>query len=120
MALLEIGTATLKYQGLPEQVTGLRVTTNFLPLFGARTIQGRGFTAEDGAGAARLPAMVLTNAFWKSRFGGDPNIVGRKLECNGELYTVIGVLTPEFQQPLPADLYVPWPLAERPERWPER
>ena len=112
MALLEVGTGTLTGVGEPEQVTGLRVTTNFLSMLGARTVLGRGFTAAEGAGQARYPVAVLTNGYWKRRFGGDPRVIGRAFAMNSEPYTVIGVLTPDFWQPLPSDLYVPWPVAQ--------
>jgi putative ABC transport system permease protein len=81
-------------------------------MLGARTILGRTFTAAEGAGQARYPVAVLTNGFWKSRFASDPNIIGRAFTMNSEQYTVIGVLAPVFWQPLPSDLYVPWPVAE--------
>ena len=112
MSLLEVGTGTLTGEGEPEQVTGLRVTTNFLSMLGARTVLGRGFTAAEGAGQARYPVAVLTNGFWKRRFGADPNVIGRTFSMNSEPYTVIGVLAADFRQPLPSDLYVPWPVAE--------
>jgi putative ABC transport system permease protein len=112
MALLEPGTGTLTGDGEPEQVTGLRVTTNFLSMLGARTVLGRGFTAAEGAGTARYPVAVLTNGFWKRRFGSDPHVIGRTFFLNSEPYTVIGVLTSDFWHPLPTDLYVPWPIAQ--------
>jgi len=112
MALLEVGTGTLTGEGEPEQVTGLRVTTNFLSMLGARTVLGRGFMEAEGAGKARYPVAVLANGFWKRRFASDPRVIGRTLFMNSEPYTVIGVLAPDFYHPLPADLYVPWPVAE--------
>ena len=112
MTLLEVGTGTLTGDGEPEQVVGLRVTTNFLSMLGARTVLGRGFTAAEGEGKARYPVAVLTNGFWKHRFGADPNVVGKTFIMNSEPYTVIGVLTADFWQPLPSDIYVPWPVAE--------
>ncbi len=112
MALLEVGTGTLTGEGEPEQVVGLRVTTNFLTMLGARTVLGRGFTAAEGAGKARAPVAVLTNGFWKRRFASDPSVLGRIFTMNSEPYTVIGVLAPDFWQPLPADLYVSWPVAQ--------
>ncbi len=112
MALLEVGTGTLTGDGEPEQVVGLRVTTNFLSMLGARTVLGRGFTAGEGEGQARYPVAVLTNGFWKRRFGSDPRVIGRTFYMNSEPYTVIGVLAPDFWQSLPTDLYVPWPVAQ--------
>jgi putative ABC transport system permease protein len=112
MALLEVGTGTVTGDGEPEQVTGLRVTTNFLSMLGARTVLGRAFTAAEGAGQARYPVAVLTNGYWKRRFGADPGVIGRTFIMNSEPYSVIGVLAADFWQPLPSDLYVPWPVAE--------
>jgi len=112
MALLEVGTGTVTGEGEPEQVTGLRVTTNFLSMLGARTVLGRGFTAAEGAGQARYPVAVLANGYWKRRFGSDPRIIGRSFTMNSEPYTVIGVLSPDFYHLLPTDLYVPWPIAQ--------
>ena len=112
MALLEVGTGTLTGGGEPQQVAGLRVTTNFLSMLGARTVLGRRFTEAEGAGQARYPVAVLTNSFWKSRFGSDPKVIGRTFLMNSEPYTVIGVLAPDFWEPLPSDLYVPWPIAQ--------
>jgi len=112
MALLEVGTGTVTGGGEPEQVTGLRVTTNFLSMLGARTVLGRNFTAAEGAGQARFPVAVLTNGYWKRRFGADPGVIGRTFIVNSEPYTVIGVIAADFWQPLPSDLYVPWPIAQ--------
>ena len=112
MSLLEVGTGTVTGVGEPEQVVGLRVTTNFLSMLGARTVLGRGFTAAEGAGQARYPVAVLSNGYWKRRFASDPGVIGRTFILNSEPYTVIGVLAPKFWHPLPADMFVPWPNAE--------
>ncbi len=112
MTLLEVGTGTLTGGGEPEQVLGLRVTTNFLSMLGARTVLGRGFTAAEGEGKARYPVAVIANGFWKRRFGGDAAVIGKTFVLNSEPYTVIGVLAADFWQPLPSDVYVPWPVAE--------
>src|ERR1035437_8545478 len=112
MALLEVGTGTVTGEGEPEQVVGLRVTTNMLSMLGAHTVLGRGFTAAEGAGQARDPGAGLTHGYWKRRFASDPLVIGRTFVMNSEPYTVIGVLAPGFWQPLPSDLFVPWPVAE--------
>jgi putative ABC transport system permease protein len=112
MGLLEVGTGTVTGLGDPEQVTGLRVTTNFLSMLGAHTVLGRDFTAAEGAGQARFPVAVLTNGYWKRRFASDEKVVGKTFILNSEPYTVIGVLSADFWAPLPADMYVPWPIAQ--------
>ena len=112
MTLLEVGTGTLTGDGEPEQVSGLRVTVNFLTMLGARPILGRTFNAAEGEGDTRRAVAVLTNGFWKRRFASDPHVIGRVFMMNSEPYTVIGVLGPEFWHPLPTDLYVPWPIGQ--------
>ena len=112
MTLLEVGTGVLTGEGEPEQLPGLRVSTNFLSMLGARTVLGRGFTEADGTGDKRQALAVLTNGFWKRRFSSDPGVIGKTINLNSEPYTVIGVLSPEFWQPVQVDVIVPWPIGE--------
>jgi putative ABC transport system permease protein len=109
MALLEVGTGTVTGGAEPEQVVGLRVTTNYLSMLGARTVLGRTFTGAEGHGESRYPVTVLTNGYWKRHFGADAGVIGRKFIMNSEPYTIVGVLAPDFWHALPTDLYVPWP-----------
>ena len=103
--------------GTSEQVKVGQVTPNFFRLMGATIALGRDFNESDGApqpvppgnpqvnGAApvgpTLPTMVmLSYDYWRRRFGGDPNIVGRDLPAgpNGpRLQRIVGVLPPGFQ-----------------------
>ena len=112
MALLEVGTGTLTGEGEPEQVTGLRVTTNFLSMLGARTVLGRSFTTAEGAGQAATRWRFSPMDFGSGASRRTRGVIGRTFTMNSEPYTVIGVLAPDFWQPLPSDLYVPWPVAE--------
>ena len=87
-------TSTLR---TPERVERIRMSWPTHTLFstlGARPLLGRLPTAEDEEGA-----VVLSHALWQSWFGGDPSIVGRALDVNGESRTVVGVMRPEFQFP---------------------
>jgi putative ABC transport system permease protein len=76
----------------PEYVDGTRATTGYFRVFGNRFQYGRGFLPEEGV-AGREHVVVLTNKMWK-RLGSDPNIVGTKMQLDGEPYTVVGVLAP--------------------------
>lgn len=67
------------------------VTGNYLSVMGLAPALGRSFTdGDDGAGAA--PVTMLTYGYWQTYFGGDPNIVGRRLRIGGRDVEVIGVL----------------------------
>jgi putative ABC transport system permease protein len=91
----------------PERVTGMFVSSDFLPMLGVSPAIGRGFAAgEDRPGAVRV--AVIGNGLWRSRFGGDSGIVGRKAEFNGEPYTIVGVLPAAFVFPyVNADVLLP-------------
>lgn len=112
MTLLEVGTGSLTGEGEPEQVNGIRVTVNFLSMLGAKPILGRIFNEAEGEGDTRRAVAVLTNGFWKRRFGSDPHVIGRVFMMNDEPYTVIGVLSPDFWNAIPTDMYVPWPIGQ--------
>ena len=104
--MFEHGTGTVTAPGEPEQVAGLRVTTNFGDFFGIKPVVGRTFRLEEGAG--RHNYAVLGYGYWQRKFAGDPSVLGRGMTLNGEEYTIIGVLPPDFAALFPADLVVPF------------
>lgn len=71
------------------------VSPNFLSELGATTAAGRLLGAADG-GPAADPVIVLSESMWRSRFGGDPAIVGRTLRINARPVTVIGAASSTF------------------------
>src|SRR5579859_308317 len=106
MFLFEHGSGTVTGQGDPEQVAGLRVTTNFGEFFGVKPVLGRTFRLEEAGG--RHNYVILGNAYWQRRFGADPQVAGRGMTLNGEEYTIIGVLPADFAALFPADVVVPF------------
>src|SRR6185436_5739350 len=79
--------------GDPEQIAAGQVSADFFRLFGAPVIAGRTFTsAEDTPNGGHV--VVLSEGFWKRRFGGDAGAVGRTLSIDGDPYVVIGILGP--------------------------
>ncbi len=83
--------------GTPEEVFGLSVTANLIPLLGVRPLLGRTFAADEEGPDTK--AVVLSYRLWRRRFGGDPNLVGNSILMNGEKYSVIGVMPQGFQYP---------------------
>ena len=104
--MFEHGTGTVTAPGEPEQVGGLRVTTNFGDFFGIKPVVGRTFRPEEGAG--RHNYAILGYRYWQRRFSGDRSVVGRGMTLNGEEYTIIGVLPADFAALFAADLVVPF------------
>src|ERR1051326_9474082 len=79
----------------PIRAHGADVSAELFPSLGASAEVGRVFTdAEDNPSAA--PVVVLSHGFWQQRFGGDASIVGRTMEIDGRVYTVIGVMPVSF------------------------
>jgi len=107
----EVGTyhydeANLTGDGPSERVTASFVSAGFFRTLGVSPVLGRDFSYEEGRGGTNHVA-ILGNRFWRSRFGGDTNILGRTLRLNDHAYTVIGVLPPG--EPWINDqLYVPF------------
>jgi putative ABC transport system permease protein len=101
-------------EGEPEQVATAHVSADFFRLFGAPLAAGRTFTAdEDLPNGGRV--VVLSEGFWRRRFGGDASIVSRKLSLNGEPHEVVGILSgfdaEAIQTPIgPPDLWLPFQI----------
>lgn len=102
--------ANLTGDGDAERLQGIWAAQDLFGLLGARPLLGRGLLPEDERpGAPRV--VVLTHGLWKRRFAGDPAVLGRDLLLNGERFTVVGVLGPDFVLPgREADLVVPQSL----------
>lgn len=82
-------------RGEPVPATGIYVTRSFFQVLGVQPSLGRLFTPED-AGKGSHPVALLANAYWKRQFAGDPGIVGKAIDLNGQPVTVVGVLPPSF------------------------
>ena len=105
MFLFEHGTGTVTGLGEPEQVAGLRVTTNFGDFFGIKPVLGRTFRLEEAG--SRHNFAILGYGYWRRHFNSDVAVVGRGMTLNSEQYTIIGVLPAEFAAIFPADVVVP-------------
>src|SRR5579871_5853277 len=87
---------TVNADNTPTQVHGARVTYNFFDVLGVRPALGRTFLkSEDVDGAS--PVAVVTDAFWRTRLGGDPAAVGGTVRIDGRATTIAGVLPRGFQ-----------------------
>jgi len=88
----------------PQQFDMASVTPNFFPLLGVEPALGRNFTAEEGAlNGPRV--VIMGNRLWQDTFHSDPGMVGRSIQLNGNPYTVVGILPPQFRLLLPAEAF---------------
>ncbi len=96
--LVTLRRASLSVSGQVEEVSALAVTPSFFSTFGRAPQLGRAFTESDATtGADRF--VILTHAFWSSRFARDPAIVGRTIRLNASDHLVLGVLSRDFELP---------------------
>ena len=84
--------------GAPAQISAARLTASVFPTLGVSPLMGRVFT--QGEDSDRVQVAVISYAMWRSRFGGDPNVLGRKIELDRKTYQVIGVMPRGFEFPL--------------------
>jgi putative ABC transport system permease protein len=88
----------------PARFDGQRVSADYFRVLGVQPVLGRAFDASDDR--LRGPRVViLSDALWRRRFGGDPSILARPITLNDVSYNVIGVMPPTFEN-------VPAPAAE--------
>jgi len=80
----------------PEQLFGLEVGRECLPMLGVSPLLGRWFSDQDfGPAAQRL--VIIGHRLWYRRFRGDPNILGKLITLNGNGYSLIGIMPPIFE-----------------------
>jgi putative ABC transport system permease protein len=81
--------------GEPIVLFGAQVTEGFWDALGTRPALGRGFLADEHVRGARR-VIVISHRLWQRRLAGDPAAINATLRMDGEAYTVVGVLPPDF------------------------
>ena len=95
LGLWRFGQAAVTGLAAPETAFALEVTQGTLPALGVPPAMGRWFSrADDQPGAPET--VILTNGYWRRRFGGDPNILGRVITLDSTPRQVIGVMPERF------------------------
>jgi predicted permease len=96
--------------GKPLRIWGTVASANYFDVLGVRPAMGRGFVPAEGRKPEGAPVVVLSYALWQTRFGGDPQIIGRTIAIDQHPFTVIGVAPRGFRGSLTGlrtDLWVP-------------
>jgi predicted permease len=100
-------TYTVTGAGMPERVSGLRVTQQLFPMLGGRAALGSLFREGDDRPNA-TQAVVLSHAYWQRRFAGRPDIVGRSLTIENVPHVVVGIVADDF--PLSGSVFAGAPI----------
>jgi putative ABC transport system permease protein len=102
--------STLSGGGEPERVPIAGASTGLFSLLGVRPSLGREFLPEETRPGGP-DVVILSDGLWRSRFGGDRNILGQAITIDGSAHAVVGVLPRGFQVPIPgmreAELWLP-------------
>ena len=101
----------------PERLRGSRVTSDFFQVLGRTPLLGRTFTAQEGQLGAPLVA-ILSYGLWQRRLAGNRDALGQTLKMNEELYTVVGVMPPDFEFPGRTEVWTP--LTMDTQNWQQR
>jgi predicted permease len=78
----------------------LVTSPDYFTLLDMQPLMGRVYTSHDDAPGFIEP-LVISNGFWRRNFGSDPNIIGRKMRLDNDMYTIVGVMPPGFRHPGP-------------------
>ncbi|MFT3828545.1 MAG: ABC transporter permease [Opitutaceae bacterium] len=107
---------TLLGPEVPERVTGAEVTPDYLGVLGVKLALGQDFASSAGEVGGDDAVMILTHEWWTRRFGSDPSVIGRTIECANSSYRVVGVLPPRALATANVAFLVPLVLYDFPWR----
>ncbi len=107
-------TSTVLGAGAPLRTEVARISEGFFETVGVPPVRGRApASAEHVRGAA--PAVVVSDGFWRTHLGGDPDFTSRTLTVGSHSAQVIGVMPPAFAYPADAEIWIPLELDEQAE-----
>ena len=100
--------------GMAESIAGEAVTHAFFDVLNVKPVAGRTFVADDAKPGNRV--VILSERLWRTRFGGDPKLLGSTIPLDGQPFTVIGVAPADFKLIFPSDFWTPFALTRSPEQ----
>jgi putative ABC transport system permease protein len=106
LAVRTYGSMNMSGAGDAAHVDSSIVSPNFFALLRVNPWLGRGFRGDE-AQPGRDAVTILSYSFWQRQFGGDPTIVGRRVELDSHAYTIIGVMPRSLEYPAVADIFLP-------------
>jgi predicted permease len=122
VAIASGGNDNLTGEGEPARIGTVRVSSNLLPMFGAKPASGRLFLPDEDV-PDRPATAVLSYGMWARHYGSDPRMLGKPITINGKSYEVVGILPKSFSLPhevLPTlygpeqpDVFLPFPLGPK-------
>src|SRR5262245_13685790 len=108
LALLQGDLMNLTGGGEPEQITAHKVSAEYFDALGAQPAFGRTFLSDEDQPGKPLVA-VISHSLWQRRFNSDPESIGRTINLNDKVYTIVGVMPPGFRLFRSVDV---WPIMQ--------
>ncbi|HKO14675.1 MAG TPA: ABC transporter permease [Gemmatimonadaceae bacterium] len=84
----------------PDRLIGMFADVGALRTLHATVARGRLFIDSETEVATREPVAIISDALWRTRFGARTDLLGSRLVLNGQAFTVVGILPPNFQTPV--------------------
>jgi len=94
--------------GDPQQLPALSVTRGFFDLLGATPAAGRVFDADEYPTAAEADVVVIGYGVWQRFFGGSVEAIGRTVDLDGRMRTIVGVAPASMPSPFAVDVFLPF------------
>jgi len=88
---------SLTGSGKPERIQGEFISADYFDVLGVPPIFGRAFLSREEEKPGATPAVVISYALWQSHFGADPSVIGKSIELNRRLCTIVGIAPAQFQ-----------------------
>ena len=105
LALIRPEDVPVSVQADSQMTSTALVTANFFKVFNQPAQIGRTLTNTDDQPDA-APVAVLGHGFWRTRFAGDPQVIGRVIRVGEQRYTIVGVMSPAFDMPMDTDVWL--------------
>jgi putative ABC transport system permease protein len=112
-------TITVNWTGVetPEQLDAAQVSASFFTVMGMKPMLGR-YLAPDEEGTKAPAVAVVSYAFWRSRLGSDPHILGKNIALDRRQRVIVGVMPQGFDFPRGSQVWLPSSLDESSESFP--
>lgn len=119
LAAINVDAVSLSFRGSTERAQANVVTGNYFETLSVNALIGRTLEPADTAAPGGSPVVLLAYSYWKTRFGGDPNVLNQTVLVNERPMTVVGVVQQGFdgiQHGFVPQLYIPitMPLSSLP------
>ena len=116
MTAIDDGALVVNAGTQAEEVRLERVTAEFFSVLRVRPRIGQPFTADNEVDG-RDRVAIISDGLWRTRFGADPNIIGRTVQSNIGTRTIVGVMPPDFAYPVgavrPTQVWIPYVVPAR-------